>query len=129
MDGETCCGVDLDKLAAHMKVLAEPNRLRIIRLLMEGVQCNCVLGDKLDMPPNLISHHLHILLESGLVRAERAPGDARWFYYSINPEAFADWIRMCQFFFDPSRIQPRQAGCGPADANGSAAEKPCCPAT
>jgi ArsR family transcriptional regulator len=131
METETCCGVDLQKLAGQMRILAEPNRLRIIQLLMEGVQCNCALGDKLGMPPNLISHHLHILLDSGLIQVERAPGDARWLYYSINPGAIADWIRMCQVFFDPQRVQPRRADCGPASTSVEPAKPaaPCCEPT
>jgi DNA-binding transcriptional ArsR family regulator len=32
-------------LADLLKVLAEPKRLLILNLLMEGVQCNCELGD------------------------------------------------------------------------------------
>ena len=47
---------DLTSLAGQLKVLAEPKRLRILHMLMEGVQCNCELGDALDMAPNLISH-------------------------------------------------------------------------
>lgn len=34
---------------------------------MEGVQCNCELGDKQQMAPNLISHHLSKLRAVGLV--------------------------------------------------------------
>ena len=36
--------------AERLKVLAEPRRLLILHFLMEGVQCNCELGDQLDMP-------------------------------------------------------------------------------
>jgi ArsR family transcriptional regulator len=124
MNAATGPSPELIELAARFKVLAEPNRLRIVQLLMAGVQCNCVLGDRLQMPPNLISHHLHILLESGLVQVERSPRDARWLYYSINPEAFAELTRLFQAFYDPERIQPRLATCGPVDQNGDAMDKP-----
>ena len=59
--------VNLETLADRLKVLAEPKRLLIFNLLMEGVQCNCELGDALQMPPNLISHHLSKLRAVGLV--------------------------------------------------------------
>jgi ArsR family transcriptional regulator len=71
---------DLKWLASQLKVLAEPKRLRILHMVMEGVQCNCELGDALDMAPNLISHHLRVLREAGLVDVERDPDDARWVY-------------------------------------------------
>ena len=36
---------NLQVLAERLKVLAEPKRLLILHLLMEGVQCNCELGE------------------------------------------------------------------------------------
>jgi ArsR family transcriptional regulator, arsenate/arsenite/antimonite-responsive transcriptional repressor len=105
--------VDLEALAGQLKVLAEPRRLHILHLLMEGVQCNCELGSELGMPPNLISHHLRVLREAGLVDMERDPNDARWIYYAINPDALAELNRKFGAFFDPSRIQERHPACGP----------------
>jgi ArsR family transcriptional regulator, arsenate/arsenite/antimonite-responsive transcriptional repressor len=108
--------VDLQALAAQLKVLAEPKRLLILHLLMEGVQCNCELGEALDMPPNLISHHLRTLREAGLITAERDLLDARWIYYSINRPALENLNRVFGVFFDPARIKPRRPVCGPQGA-------------
>ncbi len=105
--------VTLAKLADHLKVLADPTRLAILDLLMEGVQCNCYLGDRLGLPMNLISHHLKILREAGLVNFERDPLDARWIYYSVNQETLIELRKQLSAFLDPERIQPRQALCGP----------------
>lgn len=104
---------DLSILAEYLKVLAEPKRLLIFHEIMEGVQCNCELGEALDMPPNLISHHVRVLRESGLVDAERDPFDARWVYYSINRAALAALNRAFGAFFDATRIKPRRLTCGP----------------
>ncbi len=104
---------NLKTLAERLKVLAEPNRLLIFHFLMEGVQCNCELGDGLQMAPNLISHHLKVLREAGLVEAERDPFDARWVYYSINRQALEELNQAFGAFFDPQRIQPRRLTCGP----------------
>jgi ArsR family transcriptional regulator, arsenate/arsenite/antimonite-responsive transcriptional repressor len=105
--------VNLETLADRLKVLAEPKRLLIFNLLMEGVQCNCELGDYLDMPPNLISHHLSKLRAAGLVDAERDPVDSRWVYYSVNRVALDALNKAFGAFFDPERIKPRRATCGP----------------
>ncbi len=78
---------NLQTLADWLKVLAEPKRLLILNLLMEGIQCNCELGDYLDMGPSLISHHLRVLREAGLVDMERDAVDGRWIYYSVNEVA------------------------------------------
>ena len=116
MNGFANPPTDLQTLAEHLKVLAEPRRLFIFHLIMEGVQCNCELGEALDMPPNLISHHLRVLRESGLVNSERDPFDARWVYYSVNLAALEALNRAFGAFFDPSRIKPRRLTCGPQSA-------------
>ena len=104
---------NLIKLAERLKLLANPKRLQLIHLLMEGVQCNCELGDALDMAPNLISHHLGLLRDAGLVSVERDVVDARWLYYSLNEEALAELNAAYGQFFDPERIRPRRPTCGP----------------
>lgn len=104
---------NLEPLAERLKVLAEPKRLLIFNLLMEGVQCNCELGDTLQMPPNLISHHLSKLRAVGLVDVERDAVDARWIYYSVNRAALDELNTAFGAFFNPKRIQPRQPKCGP----------------
>ena len=105
--------VNLEILTERLKVLAEPKRLLIFNLLMEGVQCNCELGDFLDMPPNLISHHLSKLRVAGLVDVERDATDSRWIYYSVNRRALEELNSAFGTFFDPTRIKPRRTTCGP----------------
>ena len=105
--------IDLEQMAKWLKVLAEPNRLLIFHFLMEGVQCNCELGSGLDMAPNLISHHLRVLREAGLVDVERDAQDARWMYYSVNRQALDELNQAWGTFFDPQRIKPRRLTCGP----------------
>jgi ArsR family transcriptional regulator len=104
---------NLKSLAHRLKVLAEPNRLLILHMLMEGVQCNCELGDSLRMAPNLISHHLRMLREAGLVDVERDALDGRWVYYSLNRQALDELNAAFGRFFDPARIKPRRPTCGP----------------
>ncbi len=105
--------VDLDSMAKWLKVLAEPNRLLIFHFILEGVQCNCELGTNLDMAPNLISHHLRVLREAGLVDVERDTVDGRWMYYSINRQALEKLNQAWGAFFDLERIKPRRLTCGP----------------
>ena len=107
---------NLQRLAQRLKILAEPKRLLILHLLMEGVQCNCELGDALQMAPNLISHHLRLLRQAGLVDVERDALDARWIYYSINRRALDELTATFGTFFDPARILPRRPTCGPQAA-------------
>jgi len=107
---------DMQRLAERLKVLAEPKRLLILNLLMEGVHCNCELGDFLDMTPSLISHHIRALREAGLVEMERDAIDGRWIYYSVNVGALQELNDTFGAFFNPNRIQPRRPNCGPQGA-------------
>ena len=123
MKGQTVTGStppDLTGLTAILKVLSDPTRLRIFERLMHGVQCNCEIGDDLDLPMNLISHHLRSLREAGLVRAERDPVDRRWIYYSVDPQALVRLRGMLWAFFDPERIRARLSTCGPRVGRASA---------
>jgi ArsR family transcriptional regulator len=104
---------NLQYITEMLKVLAEPKRLLILDLLMKGVQCNCELGGSLQMAPNLISHHLNVLREAGLIKVERDSCDARWLYYSINEEAVQQLVSILSEFLDLKRIQPRSPVCGP----------------
>ncbi len=103
----------IGSLVRWLKVISEPNRLALLEKIIEGVQCNCELGDALQIAPNLISHHLSVLREAGLLDVERDPIDARWAYYSINMKAMEELKQVFGAFFDPDRIQPRRIVCGP----------------
>jgi ArsR family transcriptional regulator len=107
---------NLQRLAEWLKVLAEPRRLLIFNLLMQGVECNCELGEQLEMAPNLISHHLSVLRQAGLVDVERDALDGRWIYYSVNRTALNELNAAFGAFFDSARIQPRHPTCGPQSA-------------
>ncbi len=101
------------ELSGLVKVLGDPSRLAIFDLLMQGVQCNCEIGDQLDLPMNLISHHLKVMRDAGLVNAERDATDARWIYYSVNQATVKQLREQLTAFLDVRRIQPRQPACGP----------------
>jgi ArsR family transcriptional regulator len=102
-----------EALGGPLGLLANPTRLRILESLMDGVQCNCNLKDTLRLPMNLISHHLRILKNTGLVRAERDPNDARWIYYEIVPDRLAALRDQVCSTMDPARLRPRRPACGP----------------
>ncbi len=115
--------LDEAELFSVLKALAEPNRWRILNLLMEGMQCNCEIGEQLGLPSNLISHHLAILRQADLVRAERDVTDLRWIYYSVNQAMLEKLNATLQTFFDPNRIQVRQPRCHPHPKDESSIKK------
>jgi len=105
--------MDINNITKLLKVLSEPNRLMILEKIAEGIQCNCELGSALNMAPNLISHHLSVLREAGLIKTTRSTEDARWIYFTINKNSFEEIRTLFDKFFDPDRIKPRHPACGP----------------
>ena len=99
--------------AAVLKALADPNRLRIFNMLMQGDSCNGELNERLGLPPNLLSHHLRVLREAGLVRSRPDTIDARWIYYTVDKKAARHWQTWLTELLNPARIKERLCLCGP----------------
>jgi DNA-binding transcriptional ArsR family regulator len=75
-----------------LEVLAEPARRRILDTLREGELSVGALVDRLGSSQPLVSKHLRVLREAGLVEA-RADGQRR--LYRVRPEPLAeldDWL-------------------------------------
>lgn len=67
--------------AKIFKAFCDENRLRILDILKTGTKCACVLLESLDISQSTLSHHMKILVESGIVETEK---DGKWTYYSIS---------------------------------------------
>jgi len=65
------------------RAFTDEHRVRILEMLREGERCACELLHELDISQPTLSHHMKILIESGIVRARRA---GKWSYYAINAE-------------------------------------------
>ena len=69
---------------AALLALADPLRWRIVELLEREELCVCHLVDELDVAQSLVSHHLKVLRDAGLVVGERW---RYWTYYRLVPGA------------------------------------------
>lgn len=54
-----------------LKLLAEPTRLKILELLLRRSLHVNQINEKIGIEPNLLSHHLKVLREGGLIVATR----------------------------------------------------------
>ena len=105
--------MDKGTLGKTLKALSDPTRLSIFDMLMEGVQCNCEISERLELSLSLVSHHLRTLRQVGLVQGERDSEDARWIYYSIDREVLMQLGQAMNHLLDVKRIQSRAPSCGP----------------
>jgi ArsR family transcriptional regulator, arsenate/arsenite/antimonite-responsive transcriptional repressor len=74
-------------LAAALRVLADPARLRLLGLIQSqpgSEACVCHLTEPLGLAQPTVSHHLKVLLDAGLVERESR---GSWAYYRVVPGA------------------------------------------
>jgi len=76
--GSTRAGVPPSALVA----LADPVRWSIVALLGREELCVCHLVEELDITQPLVSHHLKVLREAGVVAREKY---RYWTYYRLVP--------------------------------------------
>jgi ArsR family transcriptional regulator len=78
---------DAELLARQFAALADPVRLRLVSLLATaegGVVCACDLVEPAGRSQGTVSHHLKILVESGLATSEKR---GRNVWYGVVPAA------------------------------------------
>lgn len=95
---ESCCEPVLaevlsedqaEDLAASLRVLADPARLRLLSLVAAaepGEACVCDLVEPVGRSQPTVSHHLSVLTEAGLLQREKR---GRWVWYRVVPERLA----------------------------------------
>jgi ArsR family transcriptional regulator, arsenate/arsenite/antimonite-responsive transcriptional repressor len=67
------------------KALCHPTRAQIIEFLLSGERCVCEMTGPLDLSQPLVSHHLGLLKEAGMVNVR---DEGARTYYSIDHERF-----------------------------------------
>lgn len=97
-DAAVCCAPlvkepigqsEAERLAATLKALADPARLRLLSIVASSADqeaCVCDLIEPIGLSQPTVSHHLKVLTEAGfLSRSKRGT----WAYYRLQPEALA----------------------------------------
>ena len=82
--GMTTATENGERVARLCHALADETRLRVLERLSRGEQCVCDLQESIGVGQSLLSFHLKVLRESGLVDARK---DGRWVHYSLRADA------------------------------------------
>jgi len=80
---------DAARLAAVLKAVADPARLRLLSLIAshpDGEVCVCDLTAPLGLSQPTVSHHLKVMAGVGLVEREKR---GVWAYYRVVPNVLA----------------------------------------
>lgn len=73
--------MQLDKVVAYHKALADPTRVKMLILLAEGERNGQMLAEKLSVTPATITHHAAKLREASLINERR---EKNTIYFSLN---------------------------------------------
>ncbi len=74
---------DVDKASRVFSALGHPLRLKIVYFLSRRDHCVCELIFKLNERQNLVSHHLTIMKNCGIIEPYNS---SKWRFYRLNPE-------------------------------------------
>ena len=72
-----------EKIAVIFKAFCDENRIKILNLLTDGEKCACKLLEAINITQPTLSHHMKILLDSGIVNGRK---EGKWMHYSISEE-------------------------------------------
>jgi len=82
---EAISAADAETLAATLRALAEPTRLRLLSLVAShegGEACVCDLTEPVGLSQPTVSHHLKVLVDAGLLTRDKR---GVWAYYALVP--------------------------------------------
>jgi len=77
---------DAEELAATLKALADPVRLRLLSFIAaqpEGEACVCHVIGPVGLSQPTVSHHLKLLHQAGLLERDKR---GAWVYYRVIPD-------------------------------------------
>jgi DNA-binding transcriptional ArsR family regulator len=80
----------LERMAAALRVLAHPHRLRIVELLMDQDLTVGELAEALDIAPSACSGHLNLMRAHGLLASGR---EGKAVYYRVDDPSAANVIQ------------------------------------
>ena len=67
-----------------LQAVADPVRWTVLAMLADTPRCVCKLHEQIPIAGNLLSHHLKVLREAGLVTTSRR---GRWIDYALAEDA------------------------------------------
>lgn len=101
MKNNKCCqggcnsNDDFKMVVNFLKIVNEPNRLKILCFLRHDEQCVCEIWKNLDLPQNLTSHHLKTLKDFGLIESRQ---EGRKIIYWSSKEAVKKYASLLNNF-------------------------------
>ena len=106
--------MELTNVALICKALGDSNRLEIVQMLSDGEKCGCRILERFSITQPTLSHHMKILVESGLVNDRK---EGKWHHYSLNCATLIEFKAFigsltCESYFETRNIHFYVNKCG-----------------
>jgi ArsR family transcriptional regulator len=85
----------LKKVVDFLKIISEKNRLKILCILQKQERCVCEIWQYLKLPQNLVSHHLKVLKNFGLIDSKK---ESTKVFYFLNQKNIKKFISLLSHF-------------------------------
>ena len=92
--------------ARVFKAFCDENRLTILEMLRSGEKCACLLLEEINITQPTLSHHMKILVDSGIVTARK---EGKWMHYSISEAGCNEATSLMKKF--TSILEEKTEGC------------------
>ena len=101
-----------ERAAAVLAAVAEPNRLQLLRVLLDGERCVTQCTEATGMSQSLVSKHLTRLIDAGLVERQRI--GRRNYHRLVDSERMRELITAA----DAAAVHVFERTAGPTAAAG-----------
>ena len=98
----------LQEAAEICKALSDPNRLRIVEMLLSGEKCACELLEELNIAQSTLSHHMKLLCASSVVTGRP---NGKWTFYSINKQGCDPVFRLVKGIMEAPNTNNASCDC------------------
>jgi len=89
---------EIKQIAEFLKIISEKNRLKILHFLGENEKCVCEICQHLKLSQNLVSHHLKLLKNFGLISSRK---EGVKIFYKINKKVAKKYLKLLNKFLNP----------------------------
>jgi len=82
-------GVPMKELLSFLKCIADENRMKILKLLLDSQYCVCQLQQLLDKSQSSVSQHLSYFKDLDLLKEEKS---GKWTYYTLDRSVYDSYL-------------------------------------
>jgi len=85
-----------ERMSLVLKAMADPSRLKIIKLLSRGTMCACEVLGYFEFTQPTLSHHMKVLEKAGIISVSK---QGQWHHYTLKDNFERDLMAsMAQLF-------------------------------